>query len=324
MSTLTKAILYIIPDLDAGALNKMERTLSSKFTRIARKFGSGLKNSVVNMIGGGLKGIAMGLGMGLFEKMVNPLKEAEEAINGLLDQSDDIVTNATQFETTAGKMFKLQQLAASTGVDDDTLRMMLSKFQVSMAEARTGGDQTLAQFTDDKDLIDAFYKFQLSMREMPKDMQVLFQSKIFGERLVGRAYEFFQTDLAAREKEVGARESEFYNRPISKAGGLEDLRGINTARRNLQYLPENMDKINKEMLRNMDLGERKKLIAQGKDIEGYNDIKIAANAIAEINEKIKGLANQVFTLLPRIVELLEKVAGSRVVKGLGGLLGGSK
>src|SRR5687767_8200002 len=103
-------ILKIIPQLDSGDLAKLESSLSGRFTRIAKKFGKGLGSILT---GGGIAGLALGL----IDKLLNPLKDVQEAIDRSLKDSDDLVTNAKQFDTTAGKLAKLVALGKSTGLE---------------------------------------------------------------------------------------------------------------------------------------------------------------------------------------------------------------
>src|SRR5690606_31986576 len=119
-------ILKIIPKIDAKDLKAMENTLSARFKKIAKGFGKGLA-SVIK--GGGIAGI----GLALIDKVLNPLKEVQDAIERTLKANDDVATNAKQFETTAGKLSKLIALGQATGLESEDLYKLISKFQGSVA-----------------------------------------------------------------------------------------------------------------------------------------------------------------------------------------------
>src|SRR4051812_39877327 len=123
-----KEILQIIPRLSSSDLASMDATLSRRFSNIAKKFGKGL---LATLTGGGIAGI----GLGLIDKLLNPLKETQDAIDRTLKQGDDIVTYAKQFGTTSGKLYRLMQIAKSTGLDEGSFFMLLEKFQATVAEA---------------------------------------------------------------------------------------------------------------------------------------------------------------------------------------------
>ena len=78
-------ILKVKPQLDTKDLNKMEKTLQSRFSRLAKGFGKSITNVIK---GGGVAGIAIAL----IDKLLNPLKEVQEAIDRSLSKGDDLAT----------------------------------------------------------------------------------------------------------------------------------------------------------------------------------------------------------------------------------------
>src|SRR4051812_42229231 len=97
-------ILRIRPQLDNSDMNNMERTLTSRFGRVAKKFSAGLKAAVI-----------LGAGAALLEKVLNPLNETREAIDRTLNKSSDLTTSAKQFGSTPGELLRLQGLAGAKG-----------------------------------------------------------------------------------------------------------------------------------------------------------------------------------------------------------------
>jgi methyl-accepting chemotaxis protein len=129
-------ILKIIPKLDSKDLANMERTLGIRFARVAKKFGGGIM-SVLK--GGGILGTATFF----LDKILNPLKEVQESIDKTLKSGDDLKTYAKQFNTTAGNLARLQAFGKATGLDADSLRTILEKFQSSVAQS---GAQSWASY----------------------------------------------------------------------------------------------------------------------------------------------------------------------------------
>jgi DNA anti-recombination protein RmuC len=105
-------VLKIQPKLDDKELNKMEKSLGSRFARIAKGFGRGLKLASV-----------AALGAAVLDKLVNPLNEVKQAIDRTLGKADDIVTNAKQFNTSTEKLAQAQGSWKRSGSDQRKHRL---------------------------------------------------------------------------------------------------------------------------------------------------------------------------------------------------------
>jgi hypothetical protein len=315
--------LKIKPKLDNSSTNDMFKNLNARFSAIAKKFGAGLRLSLKGALTGGL----VAAGAMAVNRLLSPIQETEDAIKRTLANADDIVTKSKQFETTAGKMFKLQQVAASSGLEGETLNTMLSKFQVKLAEARTGKDNVLSNYVNEKDTAEAFFKFAQSIQKLPKDQQVLIQQDVFGERLMGKANEFFQTDYQKRLKEIGARPSQEYNTSLQNLGNLEDMQQILEARRNLQDMLNKNKVLKTTQIIGMDETEKLKLQRENTLITQYEATKQADIVAKEtqiivdkgFNGVISGLAElgkSIGSSLWRLEEEQKKVSGSRPMRGI--------
>lgn len=238
-----KEVLKIIPKIDNADLNDMDRKLSKRFGKIAKKFGKGLGAALA---GGGLAGIALGL----IDKLLNPLKETQEAIDRVLKQGDDIVTNAKQFGTTAGKLFKLQALAKSTGLDEAGLFMLINKFQTKVAEAEADPSKqtSVRQFVGQKDSAEAFFGFIQALQKMDKNSQLLVQQEVFGEKQVLKMADFLQTNMKDQLGLIGARPSTHYDMGLEKVAGLNDWQDIFGAKRMLEDSVQKAKIINEGMI----------------------------------------------------------------------------
>lgn len=315
-------ILKIIPKLETKDLSNMERTLNSRFARVAKKFGGGIANILK---GGGIAGIALGF----IDKLLNPLKETQEAMERILKSSDDIVTNAKQFGTTSGKLFKLVQLGKSTGLEQDNLFQLITKFQGAVAQAKANPkDQSVSsvrQFANDQDIADAFFQFIQQLQKMDKSTQILVQQQVFGEKQILKMADFLQTDFAAQTKLIGAKPGEAYTPSLEKLGGLNDLQDALAARRELNDTVKKAGIMNEGMIRSRDRAEQILLQQENARIASYQNLQ----AISDTTTKIFGLVEQGVSLLGgfitkitpvinRLTDTLSKLAGSRWVRGLFG------
>lgn len=309
-----KEILKIFPQLDKADLNKMDRTLSQRFGSLAKKFGKGLKTT---LLGGGIAGIALGL----IDKILNPLKETQDAIDRVLKSGDDVVTNAKQFNTTAGKLFKLQGLAKSTGLDAGNLDLLLTKFQTAVAEAVADPTKktSVRQFTGETDTVEGFFKFIQAVQRMDKNQQILVQQEVFGEKQILKMADFLQTNFRAQSQILGAKGSEEYTPSLEKLGGLNDFKDALEAKREMEDTVKKAGLINTGMIRNNDMLERQNLQRENQKITAYQSI---AKISEQVNKAILFMEKG-YTLLGRGIEILEIIVGyikktsyGRLIKGI--------
>lgn len=308
-----KEILQIIPKLSPSDLNNMERSLGRRFTGIAKKFGKGL---VSTLMGGGIAGIALGL----VDKLLNPLKETQEAIDRVLKQGDDIVTNAKQFGTTAGKLFRLQQLAKSTGLDEGSLFMLIEKFQGAVAQAVLDPEKatSVRNYVGQKDTAEAFFQFIQALQKMDKTQQVLVQQEVFGEKQILKMADFLQTDFTAQAKLLGGPSSEKLTPAIEKVGNLNDLKDALEARRNLNDMMAKAGAINENMIRAQDRAAKLELEKENQRIKSYENLAAISEASARITNLVDqgvGMLGGLVTKVTNLTENVKKLSESRVIKG---------
>lgn len=321
-------ILKIVPKIDEKDLKKMQGTLQARFTKISKGFGKGLM-SVLK--GGGIAGIAIGL----IDKLLNPLKEVQEAIDRTLNSSDDLATNAAQFNTSAGKLFKLVTLAKATGLDQDGLFTLLTKFQTAVAEAKADPNNPISSavknYIDTEDISEAFFGFITQLQKMDKNSQVLIQKQVFGEKQILKMADFLQQDFTKLSKITGIDKvsSDKVGGSIEKLGALSDLKGALAARREFNDIRAKAGVINEGMIRNMDKSERLALDRENAKIKSYNDLA----ALSQTAEKIFTLVDQGVGLLgsligkltpfiDKVTNAIDRLMKSPAVRGIKGLFGG--
>jgi len=318
-------VLKIIPKLDAQALNKMEKSLASRFANVAKKFGSGVANVFK---GGGIAGAALAL----IDKLLNPLKEVQDSIDRTLKSSDDVVTNAKQFETSAGKLQKLIAMAQGAGLGQDDLFQLLTKFQTAVAEAKANpsAPSAVKNYANDKDTAQSFFDFIQSLQKMEKGQQILVQQSVFGEKQILKMSDFLNSDFKSMFKQIGLDKvsSQKLTGALEKTGGLSDLSDILKAKRDTTDIIAKAGVINESMIRARDKAERVALERENQRIRSYEDLQ----AISTTVDKIMGLVEEglgqigkfisfVTPALTRIVESIEKFSKGPMARGLMKLFG---
>lgn len=290
-------ILKIIPKLDANDLNKMEKQLSGRFTKIAKGFGKGLS--------GILKGGAiLGIATTLIDKLLNPLKEVQEAIEKSLAASDDIVTNARQFGTTPANLARLNAFAGASGLGTDNLNLLLTKFQATVAEAVADPTKQTAvrQFTGDKDTAKSFFEFIQALQKMDKNQQILVQQEVFGEKQILKMSDFLNTDFTAFAKRISKFSNAELDKSLNKQGDLNDYKDELTSARALGDIITKGRLINKGTVNSMELSKAKDLELENQRIANFQNINSMNETMKEMSKNLEKLVQTIFTELPIIMD----------------------
>lgn len=313
----------------------MQKALQSRFTKLTKSFGKGLVNVLK---GGGIAGIALGL----IDKLLNPLKEVQEAIDRTLKSSDDLATNAKQFNTTTGKLTKLVTLAKATGLDQDNLFQLITKFQTAVAESRANpndpNSSAVRNFTKQTDTAEGFFGFIQEMQKLTKDQQILVQQQVFGEKQILKMADFLQSvgdpkALAGIVKNTGLDKvtSEKLTNSIDKLANLNDLSDALAAGREMNDLVTKSGVINESMIRNREKSERLQLERENRNIANYNNLAAISQSVDKITGLIEqgmgllgSLINKLLPALDKITAAVDRFMKSPMVRGVRGLFGGGK
>ncbi len=329
-------ILKIVPKIESGDLSKMESSLNGRFMRISKKFGKGL---LAVLTGGGVAGVALGF----LDKLLNPLKDTQDAIDKVLHQGNDIVTNAEHFGTTAGKLFKLQLLAKSKGLDEGALSVLMEKFQVSIAEAvadptkQTSVRHFVPKYQRDaegqivtdsngkakfekQDTAEAFFAFIQALKALPKEQQILAQQEVFGEKQILKAAEFLQSNFAEQMLRIKVAPSETYTPGIEHLSRLNDVKQNLEAQRAGQDMLRKSDIINADFILAQAKREQKDLDKENRNIEAYK----ALSNIQELSSKLVGLFEKSYLEIAKVAattetmeQLIQAIPNkSRIMRGI--------
>lgn len=316
-----KEILWIVPKLSANDLNAMQRALSTRFGTIAKKFGKGI---LAALTGGGLTAIALGL----VDKVLNPLKETQEAIDRVLKSSDDIVTNAKQFGTQAGTLARLQARAKATGLDAGSLDVLIQKFQAAVAEAVADPNKetSVRKFVGQKDSALAFFSFIQGLQKLNKTQQVLVQQEVFGEKQILKMADFLQTDFS--KQNIGGPDEKTLTEALTKLGDLNDLSDLKGAVRELDDFVGKAAVIKQKNTELFDKGERERQKREDQNIANYQNLKNLSLLTEKISGQVEQLSNKVGEVVPTVTGIYNNLGilqrdfkNSRIGKGILKLMG---
>lgn len=309
-------ILKINPKIDTGDLNKMETSLTSRFGKIAKKFGSGIKSALSL---GGFAGIALVL----IDKILNPLKEIQEQIDKTLHKADDISVQAKQFNTTSGNLFKLQTLAQARGLGPEELGLLLEKFQTASAQALADPSKQTAvrNFAfKGQDNAEAFFQFIQAMQKLPKEQQVLAQGEIFGEKQILRAAEFLNTpNLGGLAKKVAPAPSDSYTKKIDRVAELSDVDKIQKAQLSVKDFIETSDKLKDSQITGINLSQGIQEARGRNHIDNFSKVKTVDDAVNTITEILQQMLSGVTgstKALENISVELGRIPGAKLLRGV--------
>ena len=323
-------ILKIIPKMDSSDLKKLEDQLQSRFTKISKKFGKGLMDVLK---GGGIAGLALGL----IDKLLNPLKAVQESIDRTLKTSDDLATQANQFNTSSGKLFKLVQIGKSAGLDQEGLFTLITKFQTAVAQAKADpNDQSVSavrNFTNEKDTVANFFNFIQQLQKMDRNSQLLVQQQIFGEKQIGKMSEFLNLNFAKQFRATGLdrKSSETFTKAIDKMAKLSDLADILKVKNENKDIIDKSRVINESMIKQRAKSDALALEKENLQIKSYNDLAAISDTVSKIMlivEQGVGLIGKLINMITPIInqatDFMQKFLKSPLMRLGRGLFGGGK
>lgn len=293
-------VLKIQPKLDNAELNQMEKQLGSRFSKIAKGFGRGLKIASV-----------AALGAAVLDKLINPLQEVKAAIDRTLGKADDIVTNAKQFGTSTENLLKVRALGSVRGISSESMDMMLTKFQGAVAQATLNpsdpSNSSVRNYIGQKDTAVAFYNFITQLQKMDKTQQTLIQQQVFGEKQVLKMAELLQ-DVGFKESAASLQKVDFKKAAVAteKLGDLASRSKANETVRDLLDLSGKAKVIGKDTIQNMNKSEINNLNRENARIGRSASAFTAEENMANIAENVDKLLNEIITNVPILMEGMSK------------------
>lgn len=326
-------VLKIIPKLDDKELNAMEKQLGSRFSKIAKGFGKGLKAASV-----------LALGAAVLDKLINPLQEVKAAIDRTLGKADDVVTNAKQFNTSTENLLKIRALGNVRGVSNENIDQLLTKFQGAVAQAKLNpndpANSSVKNYINEKDTGLAFYNFITQLQKMDKNQQVQVQQQVFGQKQVLKMAELLQ-DTGFKESAQSLQKVDFAKvaAATEKLATLNDKADADKTVRELNDLIGKAAVIGKGTVANVNKAAINDLNRENGRIGRSGAMFTAEENLAKIQDNLEVLLNELVTKIPvlfdglnTVVDLLRKsvegwkmifdlLSKSTIVKGIKGWFG---
>jgi hypothetical protein len=305
--------LRIRPRLTSGDANKMEQSLSRRFTKVAKTFSKSLKNAV--------KGSVLGLGLAFLAELLNPLQELEERIKDILGKGGDLDDQADKFGTDAGTLGRLTNIAASQGVTPEKTLTMLDAFAKAVDTARkeieanrldpgkeiSAASSAVRQFIDEPDRANSFFKFIQGLQDFGKtngiDQRRQVEENVFGERLFGNSRKFLESDLSQLTRSVGGQDAKDMQSAITKLADLNRLTIARGALADTDNLVKTGKKLNTGLVGKILDREEQQLARDRAQIDKFDTLVAAA---ATMN-KLAGMVDEIKNAVFKIVILLDKI-----------------
>ncbi len=260
-------VLRIKPVLDESTAKNMETSLSSRFARVAGRFGSGLKSVI--------KGSVLGISLALLSKILNPIEALDEKMKSLLGHGTDVSDLAERFGTSSGKVKQIQDVAQSFGVAPDQLKEVMSKFADAIEKAReemsnpfeekSASTAIVAQFAKEKDIAESFKKFLVFLKQTGSGPGTDQPLTLHAQRVVAEA--------AIKGKTI----TDEQRKDLLKSGELRRRTG-----------PESEAEFQKQVLGAQQFGGVRKLINSDFDQQAN---KIKEPSIEELSKRVNKLSD---------------------------------
>lgn len=296
-------ILKIKPVLDSATASEMETKLQGRFTRVAKRFSTGLKNAI--------KGTVFGIGLGLLAQLLNPLENIEKKIRSLLDDSKDVNDLAERFGAKGGELLQAQTIAKSANIPVEKFNELLTDFAKSVEQAReeaktptgvTSANATAVEkFIGEKDLVAAFWEFLRSLQTEAKgsgrtdiladgtvikrsgqDISEAAQKAVFGEIQYGAGKRLLNLDFERQNNKVGLPNIIDIQKAVSKGSNLSDVEAAITAKNGIQNYIDTATKATSEMVSSLQAIKQREEKQQIDQFNNFEQLKKGTQLISDL------------------------------------------
>lgn len=318
--------LLIKPRLEPGGAKQMERSLSSRFANVSKRFGLTFKNL--------MKGAFLGVSLGILNKLLNPIEALEERMKKLLSQGTELRDLADRFGTDPASLVALQSSAQSLGVEPEQFREILTKYADALQTARkelkdpfkdrSDSTQAVSQFAGDKDLAASFTQFLIGLRALDADKRAEVESAVFGAEQFGSARRLIEADLFNQASSLTLPNPSTTNAAIEKAASLQGISSKMAAERDASLLVSGLSQLNPGMVQSMENAQTRRDRTEINRFSDYENLRRAADGIDVLKanlEKLVSFVAQGIGYLGKLVEFMTSIKGSRAFR-LGNMFSG--
>ena len=313
-------VLRIKPVLEPGATAKMETTLSQRFKKVTKTFSSGLKAVVT--------GTALGIGLNILAKILNPITELEDRLNTLLGKGKNILDLSGRFNTSTGKIARLQTVGERLGVSPEDLQKLMEKYAEAIETGREEikkplKDQSDAtkilskDFLQEQDLAESFFKFIQSLKFVTdQDQRKKIEKEVLGESLFGFKRRFTDANFSQEFKTL-PNLNEFGKATANVAITDEELR-IRRVNREAQSFIKNSNSLGPGTVSAINALEQKRANKEDKDFSSLASKAVAARGIEESMALIQKPLEQLQEGISKLVVFTEGLSKSRWFRNIVG------
>jgi hypothetical protein len=160
---------------------------------------------------------------------------------------------------------------------------------------------------------------------MERNQQVLVQQEVFGEKATLKMAEFLRADFKMLARSMGVKSASVYDPKVNKLGALNDRLEEGRAGLELRDMEAKSSVINKGMIDSMINAQKLELDRENQRIKSYSNIQAISDTIGKVMlllemgmEQIGKFINFVTPAIQKLVAAVEKVANSRMVRGIFG------
>lgn len=306
-------VLRIKPVLEPAATAKMETTLSQRFKRVTKSFGAGLKAVVT--------GTALGIGLNILAKILNPITELEDRLNTLLGKGKNILDQSDRFGTSSGKLARLQVVGERLGVSPEDLGKLMEKYAEAIETGREEikkplKDQSDAtkilskDFLQEKDIAESFFKFIQSLKFVTdQDQRKKIEKEVLGESLFGFKRRFTDADFTKEFKTVP--DTGTLGKAVGNVAATDEELRIKRVNRETQDFLKNANTLGPGTVNAISALEQKRSDKDNKDFSNINQMAVAARGLEESMALLQKPLQQLQTGIANLVTFTEQLSKSR-------------
>ena len=173
--------------------------------------------------------------------------------------------------------------------------------QLLAAQKTADEGGVLHEFIGEKDLADAFFNFIQAVQKLDKPQQTVIQSQVFGERVRGKAAEFFNaTDFAEILKQLPS--ADVLADAAKKSGAVADKNDQLKAIREIEDFVTKSGLVDESQIQAIDQSERLKEQGENETLKRFDSLKTSSIAIQELTHKFDAFTTDFITnVAPQLV-----------------------
>lgn len=292
---------------DTSSMQKMEKDLNGRFTKIAKRFGQGLQKAGKMLKFGAFAATAAGI----ISQILNPLQEINTALDAILAKSGNIKDQADAMNTSVGLYAALQSAAAAKGVDEAQFNLMGNRVMELIGQAKTGDNDLLKNYANESDMAVALYKVVSALKQMgPGAERTRMASEIFGQRVTGRMAALLNDGFDEPLKRVldGLNIADL-QKAILGLDSKGDLQDVLRQRLNLRDLINKDKVITSAAIYNQNDMEKQRLNRENLLLKQYKDLAQMSNSMEELKNAILQYVLPIMPLLAKGVKYFVETLG---------------